>query len=296
MYGLAKRIRPFIGNIKIGQIIEKKIINNPISSIDFAPIFIIGLPRSGSTLLYQLIAHYFKTSYFSNLASLCYTYPVTATYIARSFQKKYKIKNFESNFGFTSGMFAPSEAGAIYRYWFYNLGQNHEHLKSTCHKISDILKAPFVWKNLHLSYQIDNLSQMFPNCLVVLIERDLQYICQSAYTRTVNGPGLGIKGLTKNELTKSSDVMQSVVMHIRQAYNNILNSIERSNSNVMVVQYTELCDDYKTILDKISKIYNNIGYVLQKKSKFSEQKFTADNYKKLSDQEWKRLIKLLENS
>jgi len=38
----------------------------------YPPIFIVGAPRSGSTLLYQLLAYYYNFSYFTNYSSLFY--------------------------------------------------------------------------------------------------------------------------------------------------------------------------------------------------------------------------------
>ena len=41
-------------------------------ALEKPPIFIIGPPRSGSTLLYQVLTSYFDLSYFKNLHSKYY--------------------------------------------------------------------------------------------------------------------------------------------------------------------------------------------------------------------------------
>ncbi|MHA1386482.1 MAG: sulfotransferase family protein [Candidatus Helarchaeota archaeon] len=287
-----KKISSKLGDVWLGQKIEQRFINMK-KSYYAPPIFIIGLPRSGSTLLYQLLTHYFKVAYFSNLSSTFYTYPATITYLTLPFHKKYKLKSFESNYGFTSGLFAPSEAGAVYRYWFGETRTQKEKIYKTCVKISDMLQRPFVWKNLNLSYKIDELSKIFPDALFVLIERDLEYICQSVYKRTIDGPGLGIKGLTKAELYKSKDMLQTIAQNIKLMNNNIFESIDNCKVNFIKIEYTNLCNNYSANLEKISEVYHKLGNHIDRKVKYAKHQFSICNLKKISVQEWDKLINYL---
>ena len=288
-------MRSGIGALQLGKKIEQRIINSQ-KSFYTPPIFIIGLPRSGSTLLYQLLTNYLKVSYFSNLSAFFYAYPATITYLTLPFHKKFKLKNFESNLGFTSGLFAPSEAGAIYRYWFDGPSKPYDVIKNTSNKISDLLMRPFVWKNLNLSYEVTSLIKIFPDALFVLIERELEYICQSVYRRTIDGPGMGIKGLTKAELINSFDMMEAIVNNIKNANKYILETINNAQINLIKIKYTELCKNYSGNLERILRHYTKIGYQLEKKLEFCHHKFTVDNFKKLSDSEWYRLNNLLQKT
>ena len=49
-----------------------------------APFFIIGPPRSGTTLLYQLMVQAFRFSYFPNIANTFYQCPIFAAKLALS--------------------------------------------------------------------------------------------------------------------------------------------------------------------------------------------------------------------
>jgi len=285
---IAKRARFILGGFQIGRQLEEKIINSK-KSYYSPPIFIIGLPRSGSTLLYQLITHHFKVSYFSNLSSFFFSYPATVTFLTLLFHKKFNIKSFQSKFGFTYGIFAPSEAGAIYRYWFDGSKPRTQLFRQTCNKITDLMKRPFVWKNLNLSYEIDRIYSMYSNALFVLVERDLDY------TRTVDGPGLGIKGLTKNDLMSSSDLLKVVVEHIKKMNDQIYKSLKNDNINLIKVRYSDLCQDYSNQLTLIERLYASNDYFLERKNEFSYLHFKIEDFQKLTNPEWEYLLHLIRN-
>ena len=76
---LGKKIRESIGGIHYLHKLEKnKIASLPLKNIN-PPIFIIGAPRSGSTLLYQVLINNFKLSYIPNISSIFYKYSYLIT-------------------------------------------------------------------------------------------------------------------------------------------------------------------------------------------------------------------------
>ena len=54
----------------------------PPERLTHAPMFVISLPRSGSTLLYQLLLQRFRLAYFSNLMAAFPDSPVTVAVIS----------------------------------------------------------------------------------------------------------------------------------------------------------------------------------------------------------------------
>ena len=77
------------------------------------PIFIIGAPRSGSTLLYQLLVKHTRVGYISNLMSLFPHKMITLAEYTKAWHGSRNLK--KSNLGYIAGLFSPSEAGAIQR-------------------------------------------------------------------------------------------------------------------------------------------------------------------------------------
>jgi len=84
----------------------------------FPPIFIIGLPRVGSTLVYQAIVRGLVTSYFCNAAA---TGPRAPALITRALSRFLTITPpdcYTSDYGITRGWNAPAQAREIWGRWF----------------------------------------------------------------------------------------------------------------------------------------------------------------------------------
>jgi hypothetical protein len=125
-----------------------------------APIFILGPPRSGTTVLYQLVVNCFEVSYFCNAAEQHLDFPVAVTRILRSRIRKYET-NFTSTYGKTQGAYGPSEGLCIWTRWFPKTEDDNyvdEHyfstaaiadIQRTITAMSVVMRAPFVNKDPH---------------------------------------------------------------------------------------------------------------------------------------------------
>lgn len=145
------------------------------------PVFIIGAPRSGTSLLYELMVTNYKFSYFSNLANIFYKSPLAVSYFGKMI-----INNWEgsskSNYGTLQGLGAPSEAGAIWGRWipeFHYLDQTVEFKQkffseapAIINGMQKIFSAPFINKNVMHSVHMKLLDSVFPGCIFIDIRRD----------------------------------------------------------------------------------------------------------------------------
>jgi len=151
----------------------------------YAPVFIVGAPRSGTTLLYQLITSCFDCAYLPNLADRLCTTPVLATRLATRNREPH-ASDFRSDYGMIRGWRAPSEGGNIWNRWFptteehgYNytpagyLGERDRHLiYQTVAAVEALANAPFVSKNVKHSVRIRALAEIFPGALFIHVQRD----------------------------------------------------------------------------------------------------------------------------
>ena len=96
---------------------ERSLLTDEIKN-SWPPIFIIGLPRSGSTLLYQVLTSGLSLSYFCNLANDFYLSPVMVTKLLSRFGVIVPPRKYESWYGDTDGWNAPSSGRAIWKRWF----------------------------------------------------------------------------------------------------------------------------------------------------------------------------------
>ena len=73
-------------------------------------LFIMGLPRSGTTLVYQYIVHRLNVAYFTHGVGKYPDAPCITTWIQHKVHGQYQSA-FKSNYGKESGAVAPREAG-----------------------------------------------------------------------------------------------------------------------------------------------------------------------------------------
>jgi len=147
-------------------------------------IFILGSPRTGSTLLYQALINALQPFYFANMVNDYFSeHPVVgAAMISLPKEVPYK-----SAYGKTKDPLGPSEASLTIRNWF---GGQHPSQTKSCEVIPEkkghllatmraiyAMHGPILIKNAWNCFRVKNLSKLFPNSKFVWVRRD---IAQSA--------------------------------------------------------------------------------------------------------------------
>jgi hypothetical protein len=145
-------------------------------------VFLLGAPRTGSTVIYQAFAEVFQLPYFSNLTNDCYAeHPVVGLAIQRSVSVPV---DWSSRFGKTSGAFQPSEGSAIMTRWFGGghpsqvvsntiLEGREAELHATLRGASALFGRPLMIKNAWNCFRIEYLARSLPDARFVWIRRDV---------------------------------------------------------------------------------------------------------------------------
>jgi lipoate-protein ligase A len=151
----------------------------------YPPLFVMGPPRSGTTLLYQLLVHRFRFAYFSNASVVYGRSPLTLT--AKALKKRLVYESgFTSRHGMERGLMAPHEAGPFWNLYFpreYAEGYNYtpkgwlspskqKSVKKTVAGMEQLIKAPFVNKNVKHCVRIPALEEIFPDGLYMRVKRE----------------------------------------------------------------------------------------------------------------------------
>ncbi len=158
--------------------VESLIVRAARSEHRFPPLFVVGAPRSGTTVVIQHIINSLEFAYFPNLAkehpSACITYG----YLARrrhTFEPSYK-----SAYGVIDGPMAPSDGWDIMHRWFPRYDHDRSVRVERLHELRTIVRAyekmfdaPFANKNNANSYRIPHLRAVFPDAFFVHVHRDL---------------------------------------------------------------------------------------------------------------------------
>jgi hypothetical protein len=154
--------------------------------------FIVGAPRSGTTLLYQLIARHLAVGYVSNGVSRYWMAPVfgLARFARRCAGCRSDIE-LRSEFGGTAGPCSPHEFGWFWQHWcgFFatdDLDQAQldgfpwEVLRDEIQSMAGYVGKPFVFKSLnYLVYNIDRFAREFPNARFIHIRREFPSVVRS---------------------------------------------------------------------------------------------------------------------
>ncbi len=143
------------------------------------PVFVVGPPRSGTTLVYEALVGTFQFAYISNLAHRLYRTPVAATSLGMRSIDAYEPR-YESKWGHVSGWAAPNEAGWVWDRWF----TSHDDavspapdekatasMRDTVGALSSLMRGPFLNKNVNHSVWMPYLAQAFPGATFVEVRR-----------------------------------------------------------------------------------------------------------------------------
>lgn len=149
--------------------------------VNYPPIFILGAPRSGSTLLIQAIIEAFDIGYMSNCHCKWYGAPALAERLFHPSRNRGKSL-FESFHGSTKGSSAPSECGQFwYRFFrrkpaYISLAdiseRNLSRFKRSVNAFISSVDKPVVFKNLYAGLRVQPIVKAFPNSLFIIIKRD----------------------------------------------------------------------------------------------------------------------------
>lgn len=162
------------------------------------PVFIVGAPRSGTSLLYELLVTHARFAYFSNLAHRLYQTPAAATAIGRRLIRGW-TGELRSEYGHIAGWGAPNEGGWIWRRW---TPEEHEldaaaaehidtqEMRRSVAAVSSIMHAPFISKNVMHSAHVGLLSSVFPGAVYIHITRDHTENARSLYRARVDAGGV----------------------------------------------------------------------------------------------------------
>jgi hypothetical protein len=156
----------------------------------FPPIFVIGLPRAGSTLVYQALVRGLHFAFFHNAAALFPAAPCAISgLLARLAPWSGPPAVFTSEYGVVPGWQAPSQARKIWGRWF-PMDQSYvaaDHLsaaslremRATVAFLERLARAPFVSKAQGHAVRILPLCEAFPGSVFVRVRRSHAEVAES---------------------------------------------------------------------------------------------------------------------
>lgn len=212
--------------------------------------FIVGNPRSGSTLLYQILCSDGKYKCLNNTHYFFYKNINYFDTIDRLISTSKEVNS--SKFGYINKINAPSELDRFWRYWF-DFHHKYKEPDINLRKVNYIGRnlfsqgepLLFSW-NAHL-YYIRYIVNIFSNYRFIIPVRDSFFVYSSWMKAVEQNEYWGQHGLVYNKLnTKSISVKQKIILKLVE--NDIIISIlkRKESANCTFIQYENIENDYKS--------------------------------------------------
>jgi len=235
-------------------------------------VILLALPRSGSTLTYQVLVHGLKPVYLSNIGNLFYQVPLFGGLVSKRRCAGYR-SDFRSSQGFVTGACGPAEGLRFWSYWCSQgldeldvpaigektLVRREEHLRRVFSCLSS-RSSPYVTGYLGHVLAWERLRSLFPEALFVRLHRDP---VSNALSLLRSRPNEDDGWFSVRP--KECDGLEARDRHFQvaaQVYwlNKRLQGIAKDD--VVHLQYEDLCRNPSVELDRVASACNARGMTL----------------------------------
>lgn len=310
-----EKLDTLIGQLKFILEPVQKEINKKYTVPEKPIILIIGCPRSGSTLLSQILAFTNQFSYPTNFLSRFAYAPVVGAMIQEMiFNPEYDFRkelldvqvktDFNSSIGKTNGALSINEFFHFWRRFFPNYDSQYlskdelqkvnllEMIKEIA-AIEAVFNKPFLAKGQMMQFNLDYFSRRIPKIVYLYIKRDALFNMQSVLLarRKYYGTDKIWRSVKPKEypLLKNMDPYFQVAGQIYFTEKTIEKGLAKlDNNSYLTINYEDLCSSPKDIYASVIKLVNSIGGNIKKSD--LPKSFRASNYNKLDDDEIDKLM------
>jgi len=266
--------------------IEKKLW--PQTELRYSPVFIVAPPRSGTTLLYQLMTGYMTTCYFSNLAQRLRVQgseilPAFSARLVKWLRLDQRQDGlFKSYYGATVGWGAPNEANGIWERWFpeeehyvppgYLSVPDRQGVYRAVAVTERVFDSPFVNKCIRNSVRIEALAEIFPTALFIQCTRNPLDMAQSIWVARTQTLPFELSDLSdpsqswwsvkpkEYESIKHKSMVEQVCDQVFFVEQGIIAARKAlGEDRFLIIDYQDLCQKPRDELDHVIQFMNDHG-------------------------------------
>lgn len=242
-------------------------------------IFILALPRSGSTLTYQCLIHGLQPRYLSNLWNLLYALPWAGGCLSARKCANYQ-SDFQSSHGFVQGICGPAEGLRFWSYWCgcgldelqdvpmrdTLLTRRVDYLRRTFALLATT-KSPFVSGYLGHVLAVEKLRQWFPEAIFVRLHRDpLSNAASILRSRKKGAQGWFSVFPKECASSKGANVYEQVASQVYWL-NRRLEAVADDKLTIHI-SYEGLCQNPRAEVQRVVDFCNERGMQLQIRQEF----------------------------
>jgi len=283
--------------------------------------FVVGCPRSGTTLLMQCIAVSGLLGYPSNLLSRFYYAPYIGSKIQQlltdpKFDYKGELSDinpsptFRSQLGKTNSALDPHEFFHFWRRflpsydprWLTSEEEKAvdlEGLSSGIASMERALSSPMVYKAIIVQYNLGLLNKITNQKVVIYLQRSPFYVMQSIYEARIKfyddeSTWWSVKPreFERLKMKDTYDQVAGQVFYTMKAIENQLDVLP--SKEVLRFKYSDLCRNPESVLDRISSRYEEMGVSLDH-HELPVDSFTESKDVRVSDSVSRKLVDAYES-
>jgi Sulfotransferase family len=246
-----------------------------------APVFVIGAPRSGSTLICKVLIDQYRFAYISNLSSYFFRTLCLGIWLAQRLRLAAPRQGYHSSYGVTEGWSSPNEAGCFWYRWF-PAGMKiyvpdgelsaaaRDEIRREIHAASALFGAPMIFKNLYNSMRIGPLLECFPEASFIVCERDPVQNALSLLRGRLEQQGDKTRWWTlpprEVEILQSRPYAEQVAGQVHYIYRQIYEDMGKfGTEHFFTVRYEEFCRDVHGSLQLIETFLLQRGHGLRRR-------------------------------
>lgn len=256
----------------ISKLESKKIEYYSSMELKHQPVFIIGAPRTGSTILYQTITNQLDVLYIDNLICILNNNLFFGFWLSDKIFHQKPHNCFESKLGNTKGCGwrAPSECGGFWYRWLpknKHVVEVGEYTEQTVKQIRSEIAAvinyydkPLVINNNNAALRLELLKEIFPDAKYIVADRDPIFVAQSLLLARKEIYGdftrwWSMKPRNYSELVIKSPASQVVCQHYfinKQMYHDLSSLVD--SAKWLRIEYSDLSSQKKLIIEKVKEL------------------------------------------
>lgn len=263
--------------VALARKLEPLLLRGPAGRLRFPPVFVVGPPRCGSTLLTQVLLTRFRFATVTNWVANFPDFPYLASLMARARFGVPPSTGFTSSYGTTQGPTGPHEAGAMWYRWFPKdpphagrgslTSSSLAEIRRTVAGISNAWKAPALFKNLYNSARLAPLAEALPEAVFLVCKRDVARTAYSILRGRIEKYGNKDAWFSvpprNAESIRSRPYWEQVVEQVRGIYADIREDAGSIGpARFLEVSYEALCEHPASVLDVIGTFCNARGIAL----------------------------------
>jgi hypothetical protein len=264
-------------------------------------LFICGAPRTGTTLVEQVLIDQLPVAYLNNLTAVFPRAPLTANRIFRP-APPVRGTAFHSYYGKTLGFSGPNDGLHLWDRW---LGKDRTKVRSSLTAtekrdmrrffgaMEQLFAKPILVKNNNLNACAGLIAEVFDHAFFICMTRDLVFLAQSQLRARLDIHGRDDLpyGLIAEHRATSGDVIEDVCRQVLFHAQLAQEQQKRIGPDrFWIVQYEAFCQDPSALVEAVAA--KLLGQPLPPAARIPP--FTTSNVVRIDQEQFRQIVATLE--